>query len=444
MAAEVAILGAGLIGLSLALELADRGVSVSVYDVGTPARGASWAGAGMLAPFSEDDGDKHDAAMHALCVASLARYPAFVERLRERSGVDPKLALTGTVHATADPTQRDALYAAAERARMRGANVRLLDRVETLAAEPLLGPRTIGGVSYGDEGHIDNRRLGRALVAACTRAGVTIERDCEGVALETNPRRVLGVRTTRGYRAAGAVVNACGASAGGVSGVPDAQRVPVEPVAGEMLALAVPTGAVHGLVWVPGAYLVPRADGRLLIGATVEHRGFDTRVTAAGLARLLAAAIAAAPALGAFAVSETWAGLRPGSRDGRPYLGATGLGGYVVASGHYRNGILLAPITAAVIAAVLCGDVPAIDLTPFAPERHRSRVESAAMRITVNERPHELPEGATLAALLEELAVRERGTAVAVAATVVPRARYAEHVLHDGDAVEIITAAAGG
>jgi glycine oxidase len=374
---DVAIVGAGLIGLALAAELAERGAAVTVYDAGEPGRGASWAGAGMLAPFSEDDGGTHDPALHALCVASLARYEPFVAHLRERSGVDPKLERTGTLHAASEPERLARLVAQAHRARAAGVAVTTLDRAAALAAEPLLGARTLGAIRFADEGRVDNRRLGRALLATCERLGVAIEREAAGIALEANARRALGVRTSRGYRAAGTVVNACGAWAGELAGVPAAHRVAVQPVAGEMLALAMPAGAMTSTVWVPGAYLVPRSDGRLLVGATVERRGFDVRVTAAGVRGLLDAALGAAPALGAFAVSETWAGLRPGSHDGRPYLGVTSLEGYVVAAGHYRNGILLAPITAAAVAAVVCGEAPPLDLAPFAPERPRPRVEAA-------------------------------------------------------------------
>jgi glycine oxidase len=215
--------------------------------------------------------------------------------------------------------------------------------------------------------------LGRALTAACTRIGVTIERVAD-LHVECDARRVLGVRTERGFAAAGAVVNACGAWAASLSGVPASSLPPVLPIKGQMLALAAPIGLVARPVWVPGAYLVPRDDGRLLVGATVESAGFDTRVTAAGIEALLHAALAAAPALGGFTVSETWAGLRPGSPDGRPFLGATALVGFFLATGHYRNGVLLAPATARLIAGAVEGR-PAAELAPFGyPRTERAAV----------------------------------------------------------------------
>src|ERR1700736_3118675 len=371
--ADVLVVGAGLIGLGIAYELAKRDVAVTVYDRDEPARAASWAGAGMLAPFSEAT---PDAAMLALCRDSLESYPAFVAELRERTGVDARFRRDGTLHVALDRAQLAELAAHAETFRTNGGDVSVLDRGDVNAREPLLAKDLAGALFVANEAQVDNRRLGRALLAACESLGVRFERG-EELALECDARRVRGVRTAYGFATAATVVNAAGAWAGELHGVPDHARVPVRPVAGEMLALAVPRDAVRALVWLGHRYLVPRGDGRLLVGATVEARGFDARVTAAGMHDLLDAALAVAPALASFAVVETWAGLRPGSHDGRPYLGATSLGGYVVASGHFRNGILLAPITARLIAGlVMDGDASA--LAPFAPARAGTEAAAAA------------------------------------------------------------------
>jgi glycine oxidase len=219
------------------------------------------------------------------------------------------------------------------------------------------------------EGRIDNRRLGRALHAACVARGVRVEANAGMVALEADGRRALGVRTRDGFRPADAVVNAAGAWAGQLAGVPAAAVVPVTPVKGQMLALAAPRNLVQRVLWVPGAYLVPRDDGRLLVGATVEEAGFDVRVTARGLDELLHAVLAALPALRDLAVSESWAGLRPASPDGLPFIGATPVGGYFVATGHYRNGILLTPATARAVAAAVSGEPADPLLAAFAPAR---------------------------------------------------------------------------
>jgi glycine oxidase len=362
---DTVVIGAGLIGCGVAYELAKRGANVTVYDRSEPARAASWAGAGMLAPYSEELADRE---LLALCTASLRAFPAFVEELRERTGVDAHLRREGTLHVAFDDAAEGALGTRCEAFRRTGADAALLDRDAAVAREPMLGGDVRGAVFVANEAHVDNRRLGRALVAACIAAGVRFER-AEAVALEADARRVRGIRTPRGFSAAGSVVNAAGAWAGELAGVPAAARVAVRPVAGEMLALAVPKGLARGLVWSRHTYLVPRDDGRLLIGATVVERGYDVRVTARGVHALLAAALHAAPVLAGFALVETWAGLRPATHDGRPYLGATVVDGYTVAAGHYRNGILLAPVTAQAVAAVVAGERPGVDLTAFDPRR---------------------------------------------------------------------------
>ena len=221
--------------------------------------------------------------------------------------------------------------------------------------EPALGANVVGAAVVRCEGSVDNRRLGRALLAACVARGVRVSQ-VASIGVECDERRVLGIRTDRGFVPASAVVNACGAWAGSLEGVPAGYLPPVFPVKGQMLALAVPDGLVRRPAWVPGAYFVPRDDGRLLVGATVESEGFDTRVTAGGMHALLDAALAGAPALRGFSVAETWAGLRPGSADGRPFIGATPLEGFYLATGHFRNGILLAPVTATLVADAIAGE----------------------------------------------------------------------------------------
>ena len=371
--ADVFVVGAGLIGLGIAYELAQRGVAVTVYDRDEPAQAASWAGAGMLAPFSEATPDRE---LLALCRASLECYPGFVDGLRERTGVDVRLRRDGTMHVALGEAQLAALAAVAGTFRANGGDVALLERGEVLAREPFLAKDLAGALYVANEAQVDNRRLGRALLAACRGLGVRFERVDE-IALESDARRVRGVRTPYGFAAAPVVVNAAGAWAGALDGVPESARVPVRPVAGEMLAIAVPPAAMRSLVWLGHRYLVPRDDGRLLVGATVVERGFDVRVTAAGMHDLLDAALAVAPALASFAVVETWAGLRPASHDGRPYLGATSIEGYLVAAGHYRNGILLTPVTARAIAALIV-DGAAPELAPFASARVGGRLAPAA------------------------------------------------------------------
>ena len=349
---DVAVIGAGVIGLAIAFELAGRGASVRVYDTGEPARAASWAAAGMLAPRTEH---VVDAAMRDLCESSLAEYPQFADTVREASGVDPHLRLDGILHA---------VYAAEALSRLQawhadliggGYAADLLSREETVRLEPALGKHVTGSLLVHGEGQIDNRRLGRALAAACASRGVRIHAGVKTLSIECDSRRVLGIRTQLGYVAAGAVINAAGAWASHIDGVPASCVPAVHPVKGEMLAIEIPSGFMRRTMWIPGGYLVPRGDGRLLVGATSQQCGFDARVTAGGVAGLLRAAIDAVPALASFTISETWAGLRPATPDERPYLGATALDGYLLACGHYRNGIMLAPATARLLADAVEG-----------------------------------------------------------------------------------------
>ncbi len=349
---DVAIIGAGLIGLSIAFELAGRGATVRIFDRGEPGRAASWAGAGMLAPYSEAT---HDDALLSLCVASLALYPSFVEQIRDAGHLDAHLRLDGILNAAFDEERMDALRARAKDYRARGIACELLDRNDTIAREPALAAHVRGSLILDNEGHVDNRRLGRALVAACESRGVIVHRAASNVRVECDDRRVLGVRSDLGFAPAAFVVNAAGAWASQVLGIPPRCVPHVEPVKGQMLALAIPRHIVQRTIWVPGAYLVPRDDGRLLIGATVEHCGYDERITAGGMAQLLEAALRGVPALRDFSLTETWAGLRPGTPDGRPLIGPSSLEGLLVATGHYRNGILLAPLTARMIADIVEG-----------------------------------------------------------------------------------------
>lgn len=341
----IEVVGGGLIGLAVAFELRRRGHDVRVHERGEAIRAASWAGAGMLAPYTEGlTGD-----FSAMCARSLALYPQFVKTLHELSGVDARLRLDGILNVAFDAARMNELLERAQELTSGGIACRVFDRLQTVKAEPALRA-PLGALLVEGEGNVDNRRLGRALLAAARASGVEVIERCGTLAVECDDRRVLGIRTTRGFTPADCVVNAAGAWAAGVPGVPSNALPDVRPVKGQMLALSVPAHFITHTTWVPGAYLVPRSDGRLLVGATVEEAGFDERVTARAIHSLLGAALAAMPALADFAVTETWAGLRPATGDLLPRIGATPIAGLFNAAGHYRNGILLAPLTATLVA----------------------------------------------------------------------------------------------
>ena len=361
----IVVIGAGLIGLGIAFELAKRGATVRVLDARDAGKAASWAGAGMLAPYTEAVASE---AFEAICARSLALYPAFVADVRAAGGVDARLRLDGILEVAYDDVDERRMREHVASLVRRDVPARFLERDEARFMEPALGASVRGAAYNPTEGSVDNRRLGRALHAA--RLGLGVRFDVAGgdVALEADARRVLGVRTRAGFIAAEVVINAAGAWAAALDGVPAHVRLPVFPVKGQMLALAMPRGLVRRVTWIPGAYLVPRDDGRLLIGATVEASGFDVRVTAGGTRALLDATLAALPALRDLTLAETWAGLRPGTTDGLPFIGGTALAGYLVATGHYRNGILLTPATARAIADLVEGR-PDDAFASFAPGR---------------------------------------------------------------------------
>lgn len=371
---DAVVVGGGLIGLGVAHELAGRGATVTLVDTGEPGASASWAGAGLLAPDSEA---MPSAALRALSRDSLERYPRFVAGLYEETGVDARLRLDGIVRLAPTVPEGDRLKAHGEELRAEGVATVWLSRAQTVATEPAVAGSVRGALVVEREGHVDNRRLGRALRAACGQRGVRFATQQRSVALEIDERRVRGVRTDGGFIAAHSVVNAAGAWAAAVEGVPAAARITVFPVKGQMLALAMPRGLVRRNVWYPGGYASPRDDGRLLIGATVEDAGFNVRVTAQGLRDLLSAALAALPALRGLTISESWAGVRPATPDGLPYLGATNVEGYFVATGHFRNGILLTPATAQAVADAVAG-VARPDLAPFRAGRGGPRAERLA------------------------------------------------------------------
>lgn len=368
---DVIVIGAGLIGLASAYELALRGAQVHVFDIREPGGAASWAGAGILSPYSEPIASPE---LAAFCAASLASYPTFVEGLRERCEIDPRLRIDGNLQVVYAQSDLPRLEKRAEELRSRGLRAHCLDRDQIRELEPALGSEVAGGLLVEDEGRIDNRLLSDALRAVCSALGVRITADTAAKAVEADERRVRGVQTSRGFAASPIVLNAAGAWAGVLGGVPESARIPVEPIKGQMLALETVPDFVQRVVWFPTeahGYAVPRDDGRLLIGATVERACFDVRVTAAGMHELLGAALRAMPSLGTCSVLQTWAGVRPGSPDGVPYIGGTEVEGYFTAAGHFRYGILLTPASARLIADVIEGrELPAY-ASAFSPRRMR-------------------------------------------------------------------------
>ena len=364
---SIIIVGGGLIGVSVAWRAAQAGHDVTVFDP-EPGRSASWAAAGMLAPVTEVHYGEE--ALLALNLESARMWPAFAAELAEASGTDPGYRTCGTLTVARDLDDAAALAELFAFQQRLGLSVERLTGSAIRAREPFLAPRTRGGIAAPEDHQVDNRALMLALIEAARRAGVTFDRRSV-VGVEVQGDRAAGVTVADGSSFGGDVlVLAAGAHTAGIAGVPAGVLPPVRPVKGQLVHLrgapeACPrAGVVRGLE----VYVVSRGDGRVVVGATMEERGFDTTVTAGGVMELLRAAWELLPGLAELELVEATAGLRPATPDNAPVLGPTSVDGLHLATGHYRNGVLLTPITASAIVAGIDAEVPA-SVAPFGPQR---------------------------------------------------------------------------
>jgi glycine oxidase len=376
---KTVVIGAGVMGLSIAWRLAQAGCPVTVYDKAEAGRGASWAAAGMLAAAVETEPGEEK--LLALTLESQRLWPGFAREIEAASGSSIGYRDEGTIVVALTRDDAAQLRFSYEFQRGLGLDLDWLSGVEARRREPHLRPGISGAVLSPKDHQVENRLLSSALALAARRAGVVLYERCPVREVELSGGRARGVVTDRGSDPADIVVLAAGAWSREIAGIPAAYLPPVRPIKGQMLALSMDPAAplVHHVIWLPRGYLVPRLDGRLIVGATVEERGFDDRLTAGGLLALIEGAWRAVPAIEELPVAETWVGFRPGSRDDAPLLGPSGIDQLVVATGHHRNGILLTPITAAAISAyILTGRLPEVAL-PFTPDRfgeaHRPSVQ---------------------------------------------------------------------
>jgi glycine oxidase len=360
---DVIVIGAGVIGLSVAWRAAQRGLSVVVLDRGQPGCGTSSVAAGMIAPISEADGA--DLALLQLGVRSAALWPEFAAELEDASGHTVAYRKSGTLLVARDRDEAEALdREQALRARL-GLSTERLSASAARRREPALAPRVRLALEIADDHSVDPSAVVRALVAAVRNAGVVLLPGAEVTEVTVERDTARGVVLACGHQiASGEVVIAAGPWSAALGGVPDHARVPVRPLKGQLLRLCDPDrGQVLDRVvrWGlprPG-YLVPRVDGRIVLGATMEDRGFDTSITGLGVYELLHDAIDLVPAIGELVVEGLVAGLRPATPDNAPVIGAGAIRGLLYATGHYRHGVLLAPITADLVAQELVGAVPA-------------------------------------------------------------------------------------
>jgi len=357
---DVIIIGGGIIGLSLAIALRKRGATVLVVERGEPGREASHAAGGMLV----DSPLETPSALQPLATASAKMYPEFAHELELESGMKVDLRDQGTI---ALPSPEHALLGA-----------------DFLASHSLLAPLhqiesalvdSENLAVYLKERSVDPRALTAAAWKTAKHRAVDFSSGDEVTAVAITDCRVTGVITTKTVFHAAKVVNCAGAWAGQIAcGQIDPPTIPTRPVKGQMLCLIMPKlDLIRHVIRSPQVYLIPRGDGRLLVGATVEEAGFDKRTDTATIQRLHKSAIDLVPKLVDAKILEDWAGLRPGTPDALPILGPTAIPGYYAATGHFRDGILLAPITAEVMTAVIEGRIPEHDLTAFSPARFHTR-----------------------------------------------------------------------
>jgi glycine oxidase len=364
MNSDVVVVGAGLQGASVALRLAQEGRRVTVLERAVPGAEASSAAGGILSPGVEA---VEPGPFYSLCAASLARYPAFVREVEAASGMSVSYRALGTLEVAFDDAHARVLAGRAERLERAGFAVEVLDDGGVRRLEPGISPEARGALFFPEEASVDPRVLARAVYVAAARAGA---RFVTGQVLRIvhDGGRAVAVDHEAGRIDAGAVVLA----AGSWSLLVEGHGLPpgaVRPVRGQIAVVDTRPPLLSRVVFSGNGYVVPRPDGRILCGSTMEEVGFEKAVTAGGLRHVLDVALEIAPTLASAPVVETWSNFRPASPDGEPILGAGTVAGLFYATGHTRNGILLAPVTADAVAAAVLGRKPPVDLAPFSPAR---------------------------------------------------------------------------
>lgn len=368
---DILIIGGGVIGCSIAWRLAQQGAKVAVIERSEPGLEASWAAAGMLAPQSEAAHGLRD-SMSDLCYASHALYPSFVKELEECSGVKIGYRTTGSIYVARDFKEAEALAGLTERQIAAGKHAEELSRKQLSEAEPALAKNIEAAVFLPDDHQVDNRMLMKALVAAGSSVGVQFFNHTQALGLVFQRDRVVGVRTPADVLQCQMVINAAGCWSGLVE-TENRLVLPVRPIRGQIVCLEMQPQPLRHLIHSTGCYFVPWPDGRILVGAPVENVGFVKRVTAEAVQKLLAAAINIVPSLASATVSDAWAGLRPDTPDNLPIIGNTSISNLIAATGHFRNGILLAPITAQLICELILAGEIAMPLDAFRPGRFENQ-----------------------------------------------------------------------
>jgi glycine oxidase len=371
---DVAIAGAGLIGGAIALELARAGLRVGLFDKQEPGREASWASAGILSPAPENPGM---IPMVPIGIASMGLYPEFIANVEEISGHDTGYRQNGTLEALFSRDAREELSTLVALHHGLGLKAEAMSADDAREMEPALSEEVEAAVLRPGESSVDNRALTTAVLEAAKRSGAEIFGNAAVRAIRREGTRCTGFVLQNETVESKFAVVAAGSFSAEIEEV--AAYAPVIPVKGQIMALRPSDAKIERVLWSENIYLVPRNDGRVIAGATVERVGFEKHLTAGGLEKLLAGAIELAPCLAGARIEEIWAGLRPGSPDHLPILGPTEIDGLVIATGHFRSGIVLAPITARLICEWITKQSVSLDWDRFSPMRFLQTRKSAGV-----------------------------------------------------------------
>lgn len=366
---DVAIAGAGLVGATIGWELARAGLRVGIFDAGEPGKEASWAGAGILSPAPENSAML---PLVALGQASLAMYPEFVAQVEEASGQSVGYRAKGTLETFSSRHAIEELSTVVALHHGLGLKAEALSGDDARSLEPAISEDVAAAVLRAEEASVDNRALTAAVLAAARRAGAEIFSGSAVRGIRREGNCCAGLSLAKEEIISQWTVIAAGCFSGGIDGV--SEFAPVRPAKGQMVCLRGDGSRGDGVklervLWAENVYLVPRNDSRILAGATVEYLDFDKTPTAGGLAKLVTAAIDVVPALANATIDEHWAGLRPDTPDHLPILGPTGIDGLVIAAGHFRSGILLAPITGRLVLEWITLGSVSMDWERFRPGR---------------------------------------------------------------------------
>jgi glycine oxidase len=362
---EIIIIGGGVIGLSISRALALRGVrEVMVIEKGEFGREASWAAGGILAP--QVEADAADDFLKLAC-ASRDLYPEFARALLNESAIDIELDTTGTLYVAFTEAEEKDFHARFDWQRSQGLSIEWLQGEEARGLEPALSESVRCALRFPNDHQVENRRLCEALAISNRKLGTRLVDHCEVQKVRVDGGKIRGVETSKGFIEASVVVIAAGAWS---SSVDPTANLQVEPMRGQMLCFRTEPKLMRHVIYSSRGYVIPRRDGRLIAGSTSEQVGFDKRVTEEGRAAISTMAAEIAPLVATLRPIDSWAGFRPRASDGLPVLGiSTDIEGLCYATGHYRNGILLAPITGDLVADAIISGATSPLIAPFSPNR---------------------------------------------------------------------------